>query len=122
MTNELKEFIEICDCSGIQDSIIEDNPYDNRLWCVKCNEFVVGSHYVQKYGVHQFIYFPTIDQLLEIIGDRFATLKLLSDHWMASYWTGNDKHTNTTKRVNGQSARISLAKAAKQILTERSGG
>lgn len=127
MTDELEKFIEICDCKKIREV------FADKINCRHkgINDFnglclLMSNDSKQKCSVADCRkikpYLPTIDQLIEMVGDRFATLKLLGDHWMASYWTGDDKHTDTTKRVNGQSARIALATAAKQILTERSGG
>ena len=115
---ELKKFIEICDCKEFQDNL------DIKEWCLDrkgyCSEELPREDGKCLTCLRKdWVKLPTIEQLLEIIGNRFATLKLLSDHWMASYWTGDDKYISTTKRVNGQSARIALATAAKQILTER---
>ena len=107
---ELQEYIEICrelknhfkgkECQN------RDCPYQQVETCGGLEEC--------RYTPDRFIYFPTIDQLLEMLGDRFKLLRRLNDSNYSVDCVSNHFPVITL----GQSARIALAKAVKEVKDE----
>ena len=104
---ELKEFIESVICPEIQSKI---NDTGNQI-CSFCQTIITGVHHCNGNP----IYLPTIDQLIEVLGDRFIGLSRgITDGKVCFLceWLNPSK-----LQINkGQSVRVVLAKAVKEIL------
>lgn len=112
---ELKEFIESVICPEIQSKINDTG----NLICSFCQTIITGVHHCNGNP----IYLPTIDQLLEILGDRLYGLfyrygNKQESSWECQYYRSDEfKNKNIQAfAVFGQSGRCTLARAAKEIL------
>lgn len=110
MKDELKEFIEICDCKEIQDKCIDTKDWACSFCGLLCNEIIIHK------CNGDIIKLPTIDQLLEIMGDRFDGMYFTNKtEWCVTYQSKlQENGMYMIETVKGQSARIALAKAVKE--------
>lgn len=119
---EQEEFIGLCDCEEIQKL---KKSWDNVWACVECKRLTGGGMCISdevdedgdhKDANHRQIVLPTIDQIIEALGDRFRKLQRESFHsdtvgdWI-EYWCLTKETT-----FKAQSPRIALIKALKEVL------
>lgn len=96
MVKELAEYIDVCDSKEIQD------------W----SENQTPSHCIldAKGKWSRNVYLPTIDQLIEMLGERLEKICTAKIGWMVVLLQMKDYFV-------GQSIRIALARACKEVLS-----
>ncbi|MDI6788752.1 MAG: hypothetical protein QME51_10315 [Planctomycetota bacterium] len=118
---EQQEYIVLCDCPEIQERFDVDLC---NMWCKPCQRFVERATHLQScphtYPPHsgkEIIALPYIDQLIYELRDRFIALvydKFIPKYgweWQVTYKGKKDKSVGLV----GQSARIALLKAVKEL-------
>ena len=117
MITEMERICKLCDCPEIQDVA---KKLDCRKVCIK---------HRQKLGAYEelcpicadegntvqqsFIWLLTIDQLLEMLGDKFVSLMYDTEYklWNVAYWRLKKNYL-----IGGESARLALLRAVKECI------